>query len=114
MIINDLEQFKSIMEKVLDTEGVIAFCKKCPVHIRCCEQFSQLNCNYVATKSDCGNDKQLRCYFYICSVLEDSDDNNKRVHNWLKKLRQQISWPNKLEFPIEIEEFKGIENETHN
>ena len=59
-------------------------------------------CKYVIEKKDCLEDKLLECHFYICPVL---DEKNKEVNNWLMRVRESITWPNKLEFPFEMEEF---------
>ncbi len=116
MIIKNLEELKLELQKVLIDKGFIDFCQKCPIE-RCCKHQRPL-CDYVIQNIDCASDKGkvsshklLSCHFYVCPVMNEK---NKEVGNWLQRVRVSITWPNKLEFPIEIEEFKGIESETHN
>jgi len=107
MIINNLEELKAMMQKVMLDKGFIEFCKECPID-RCCKMFTP-TCDYVINDRDCLDEKRLNCYFYICPVLNEKD---KEIGNWLQRVRVSVTWPNKLEFPIEIEEFKEIENES--
>ncbi len=101
MIVKDLMQLKAELQKVLESEGFTAFCKDCPVEPRCCNK-QKPTCDYVIQKQDCAENKPLECHFYVCPIL---DEKNKEVSNWLQRVRSSITWPNKLEFPLEIEEF---------
>lgn len=100
MTIENLEQLKAMLQKVLESEGFTAFCKDCPMD-RCCVRMKP-TCDYVINKMDCCENKPLECHFYICPILNEK---NKQVSNWLMRVRQSVTWPNKLEFPIEIEDF---------
>lgn len=99
-VINTLEELKGMLTDVLKKEGFIEFCKKCPID-RCCN-VQKPTCDYVIQKKDCAENKPLNCHFYICPVLNKK---NKEVSNWLQRVNRSITWPNKLEFPIEIEDF---------
>lgn len=101
MKIENLEQLKVMFQKVLIDEGFIEFCQECPID-RCCIHQKPM-CEYVIQKTDCKKNKPLECHFYICPVLNEK---NKKVNNWLMRVRESISWPNELKFPIEIEDFK--------
>jgi len=59
-------------------------------------------CDHVINKVDCAGSKPLDCYFYVCPILNEK---NKEINNWLMRVRESINWPNKLEFPFELEEF---------
>lgn len=100
MKINNVEELKAEIQKVLVSEGFIEFCKKCPYDFWCCKPM----CEYRIKNIDCKNKKPLACYFFVCPTLNEK---NKEVSNWLMRVRGSITFPNKLEFPFELEEFKN-------
>lgn len=101
MKVESLKQLKKVLQDVLDSEGFAKFCRECPIE-RCCN-VQKPTCDYVILDKDCKKNKLLNCYFYICPVLNEK---NKEVSNWLQRVSSSITWPNKLEFPTEIEDFK--------
>jgi len=113
MIVQDLEQLKNLLQKVLVDEGVIDFCQKCPIPCRCCNILDPF-CDFVINKRDCAENagksvgsKKLRCFFYLCPEVQK---NHKELGNWLSEIHSSMEWPNtnaanETVFPLEIEDF---------
>ena len=120
MIVNNRQELKDYLRKILETCGTKAICKICHTEGRnvafdnsrlveepCC---AKMNCEWYQAGVDCKENIFLKCLFSFCSQLRF---HNTAMTNYLNRLQENTTYPYKLEFPLEIEEFKEKENETN-
>ena len=114
MTTNNEQELKNFLIGQHEKVGTRAICKVCneqgrdialdnPKYTKetCCKD---MKCVYYETKVPCDGNIKLTCLFAFC---QDMMKRNVEFSNYLQKIKEGISEPYKLTFPLEIEEFEN-------